>query len=173
MHSRISAPAVKYERRRANRASRFLYAVRVFFSRRSCRAHREARSFACVRCVHQNDARDQRMEGSDHVQAWPFRNDGRWFEFGATDFIVAPQPHETLSGPPSRIKHYRGVVLRSLEHIVLMSLSVRLRALRLYVARFQFNAFHCREILPLCCIRSGTLGRCSNEYDYECMRQRS
>lgn len=64
----------------------------------------------------------------------------RWFEFGAADFIVAPQPHETLSGPPSRIKHYQGVVLRSLEHIVLMSLSVRLRALRLYVTRFQFNA---------------------------------
>lgn len=44
-------------------------------------------------------------------------------------YIVGPQPHEMLSGPPSHIKHYRGVVLRSLEHIVLMSLAVRSRTL--------------------------------------------
>lgn len=126
--------------------SAIFISVRIFFSRRSCRA----RSFACIHRVHQNDTREQqrvRNRGFGHVRE-PFV---AW----KVVVVVAGDSNleqRTLSllrnrtkcrlAPPSRIKHYRGVVLRSLEHIVLMSLPVRSRArtLRLYVAHFQFNA---------------------------------
>lgn len=152
------------------RSAIFIRATGVSLLRRPFRAGRHVSSRAYVVYV-RNGARvpgvGRRRKAFSQRERW-------WFGIWSSGLYCCPATAR-YRRPPSCIKHYRGVVLRSLEYIVLMSLSCAVSSARARITLLASNLMRLprREILPLCCIRSSTLGRRSNEYDYECMRQRS